>query len=119
MASTLNHRHALNFLNLRRAGDEFPHPILIRAIQPHLVVFTHVHRTPKHICPIEMRGVEMRVGDDNSFQSTFFLDKFNRLIVEKSHTVPEYISTLCLQENRALPDTQLFFRRAGISEAGR
>lgn len=108
MAPTLYHLNlTCHLFNLRNALDKLPHPFLILAIQPFRIVLADVHGAPECVCPLQMRGKEVWMADNNSLQPAFGVNKLNGIGVQQSDTVPEYIALGRLEQDGALTDTQL------------
>ncbi len=120
MPSTLHHLClSLHLFNLSNTFDQLPHTILVLAIQPHLIITTHINRTPKHTRPFQMRRVEMRMANYNSLQSTFSLNEVDSSRVQESNAVPKDVATRSLQQDGALPDTKLLASSTGVCKTGR
>lgn len=72
MAAALDHLNLTTHLfNWRYTLHKLPHTLLILAVKPLRVVLACVHWTPECICPLEVRGVEVRVANYNCLEPTF------------------------------------------------
>jgi hypothetical protein len=106
MASALNRLdRSTNFFYLLNTLNPLPHSLFIFPAQPILVVFAHVHGTLELGRPVEVRGVVVRMADDDGFETTFGMNKVNRIIVEERNEIPKYIAITCLKQDGALSYT--------------
>ena len=98
MSSALNRLdRAADFFNRFHALDPFPDSVLVLAIQPLGVVGADVYRAGEYARPLEMRGVEVRMADYNSFQAALAVDEVDSRLVDKRDEIPEHISLIRLQ----------------------
>jgi hypothetical protein len=66
-----------------------------------------------------MRAIKMGMANHNSLQTSFRLDECDRLIINESNEIPEYVPRISLNEDRPLTYTQLLPRRGAIGETRR
>jgi len=69
--------------------------------------------------PFEVRGVEVGMRYDNSFQPPFPVDEINSILVQEGNQVPQNVTVLRLQEDGALADAELFASCRAVAQTGR
>jgi hypothetical protein len=119
MASTLNRPHLILYLgNPLRACKPLPHALFILAIHPLGVIAAQVNGTLEDARPLEMRGVEVRVRNDNGLEPALVVNKLDGRGVDEGDEIPEDVSVCSLDQDSALADAELFACGAGRCETG-
>src|SRR5450631_591162 len=63
------------------------------------------------LTPFHTRRVEVRVGDSNRGDAAQFTYGRDRFVIEVAHAVPEQVARLTANQERVLPDGELWVRR--------
>tara|TARA_R110002003_G_scaffold589_7_gene20599 strand:- start:7491 stop:7811 length:321 start_codon:yes stop_codon:yes gene_type:complete len=105
MPPTLNRPHLILHLgNPLRARKPLPHALFVLAIHPLGVIAAQVYGTLEDARPLEMRGVEVRVRDDDGLEPALAVDKLDGRGVDEGDEIPEDVSVGGLEQDGALAD---------------
>jgi hypothetical protein len=117
--TALYRRHgSTHFLDRLHTLNPLPHSAIVRAGQPRCVVGSQVHGTPKDARPFEVRGVEVRVANYDGGEAAFAVYEVDGGCVDECDKVPQDVPLGRLEQDGALPDTELFRGGSGARETG-